>query len=104
MVHVPRPDRGFLGGYSRVGGGDGQFRLGPASRVNFVAFHSQHRDEEGVERDGPVLGAYLQHEGRHLQATAFASRIDPDFRTDVWGSSRRPAPLRGANRKLPPVV
>ena len=88
-------DRGFLDGHSRVGGVDGQFRLGRASRLNFVAFQSQHRDEEGVEREGPLLGAYLQHEGRHLQATAFAARVDPDFRTDVGFVERVDQKLTG---------
>ena len=76
-------DREFLDGYNRVGGIDGQFRLGQATRFNFVAFQSQDRDESGVERTGPMLGAMVAHEGRHLQARVFGARIDPDFRTDV---------------------
>lgn len=76
-------DREFLDGYSRVGGIDGQFRLGQTGRFNIVAFQSQHRDEEGNERTGPMFGALLQHNGRNLNASAFFGRIDPNFRTDV---------------------
>ena len=76
-------DREFLDGYSRVGGIDGQFRLGQTARFNIVAFQSQHRDEEGNERTGPMFGALLQHNGRNLNASTFFGRIDPDFRTDL---------------------
>ncbi len=76
-------DREFLDGYSRVGGVDGQFRLGQTSRFNFVAVQSTHRDEAGRERSGPMAGALLTHNGRNLSASTFAGLIDPDFRTDV---------------------
>ena len=90
-------DREFLDGYNRVGGVDGQFRLGRATRFNFVAFQSQDRDEQGVEREGPMLGAMVAHEGRHLQARAFGARIDPDFRTGVGFLQRVDQQLGGAN-------
>ena len=76
-------DRAFLDEYSRVGGIDGQFRLGRASRLNFIAVQSQHRDTEGRQRSGPMWDALFQHESRNVVASALASRIDPDFRTDV---------------------
>ena len=82
-VGVLMTDREFLDGYNRVAGVDGQFRLGRATRFNVVAFQSRDRDEQGVERRGPMLGALVAHEGRHLQATAYGARIDPEFRTDV---------------------
>ena len=90
-------DREFLDGYNRVGGIDGQFRLGQATRFNFVAFQSQDRDENGVERTGPMLGAMVGHEGRHLQARVFGARIDPDFRTDVGFLQRVDQQLGSAN-------
>ena len=90
-------DREFLDGHNRVGGVDGQFRLGRASRFNVVAFQSQHRDEGGAERTGPMLGALLQHEGRHLRGSAFVGRIDPDFRTDVGFLPRVDQRLLGAD-------
>ena len=90
-------DREFLDGYNRVGGIDGQFRLSQATRFNFVAFQSQDRDEQGVERSGPMLGALVAHEGRNLQARFFGARIDPDFRTDVGFLQRVDQQLGGAN-------
>ena len=76
-------DREFLDSYSRVAVLDGQFRLGRATRLNFIAAQSQHRDEAGNERDGPALGAFLGHNGRNFTASTFFGRTDPDFRTDV---------------------
>ena len=90
-------DREFLDVHSRVAGADAQFRLGRASRLNLVAFRSQHRDEQGVEREGPMMGAFLQHEGRHLTGSLFAARIDPDFRTDVGFLQRVDQQLGAAN-------
>ena len=76
-------DREFLDSHSRVAVLDGQFRLGRATRLNFIAAQSQHRDEAGNERDGPALGAFLGHTGRNFTASTFFGRTDPDFRTDV---------------------
>ncbi|HIC58104.1 MAG TPA: hypothetical protein EYO94_11935 [Acidobacteria bacterium] len=76
-------DREFLDSYSRVAVIDGQFRLGQATRLNFIAAQSQHRDEDGNELDGPALGALLGHTGRNFTASTFFGRTDPDFRTDV---------------------
>ena len=90
-------DREFLDVHSRVAGADAQFRLGRASRLNLVAFRSQHRDEQGVEREGPMMGAFLQHEGRHLVGSLYAARIDPDFRTDVGFLQRVDQQLGAAN-------
>ena len=90
-------DRAFLDEYSRVGGIDGQFRLGRASRLNFIAVQSQHRDAQGRERSGPMWGALLQHESRNLVASTFAARIDPDFRTEVGFVQRVDQQLAGAN-------
>ena len=96
-IGVLATDREFLDGYNRVGGIDGQFRLGRATRFNFVAFRSQDRNENGVEREGPMLGAMVAHEGRHLQARMFGARIDPDFRTDVGFLQRVDQKLLGTN-------
>ena len=53
-------DREFMDGYSRVAGVDGQFRIGQTDQVNFVAFQSQHRDEEGQEGVRPRAWRVLQ--------------------------------------------
>ena len=89
-------DRTFLDGYSRVGGIDAQFRLGRASRLNFIAVQSQHRDADGRERSGPMWGALLQHESRNLVASTFAAQVDPDFRTDVGFVQRVDQQMAGA--------
>ena len=89
-------DRTFLDGYSRVGGIDGQFRLGRASRLNLIAVQSQHRDAQGRERSGPMLGALFQHQSRNLVASTFAARVDPDFRTDVGFVQRVDQQFAGA--------
>ena len=90
-------DREFLDSYSRVGAIDAQFRLSRASRFYFVAAQSQHRDEEGQERSGPVLGMLLTRTGRNLTASTFFGRTDPDFRTDV-GFVRRVNEQRSFSR------
>ena len=76
-------DREFLDGYSRVGGFDTQLRINRASRFNFVAYQSTHRDEVGVERSGPMWGALYSRNGRNLRVRSFVGQTDPDFRTDV---------------------
>ena len=76
-------DREFQDSYSRVGGIDGQFRLGQSSRFNFVAVQSTHRDEEGATESGPMLGALFRHDGRNLQASGYTSHVYPGFHTDV---------------------
>ena len=89
-------DRTFLEGYSQVGGIDGQFRLGRASRLNVIAVQSEHRDQQGNERSGPMWGALFQHAGRHLSGTVFAAQIHPDFRTDVGFVQRVDQQMAGA--------
>ena len=76
-------DREFMDGFSRVGGVDAQLRLSQTSRFNFVGFQSTHRDEEGVERSGPMWGALYSRNGRNLRVRSFVGQTDPDFRTDV---------------------
>ena len=76
-------DREFLDGFSRVGGIDAQLRLNQASRFNFVAYRSTHRDEDDVERSGSMWGALYSRNGRNLRVRSFVGQTDPDFRTDV---------------------
>ncbi len=76
-------DREFLDGYSRVGGIDSQLRINDVSRFNFVGYQSMHRDEDGVERTGPMWGALYSRNGRNLRLQHFVGQTSPDFRTDV---------------------
>ena len=76
-------DREFEGSYSRVGGIDGNFRLGRNHRLGFRAMASDHRDLDGVRRSGPVFDFNFVKQGRHLSYGLFHNQIDPGFRTDV---------------------
>ena len=44
-----------------------------------------------------MMGAFLQHEGRHLVGSLYAARIDPDFRTDVGFLQRVDQQIGSAN-------
>ncbi len=76
-------DREFLDRYSRVGGLDGRFRIGPTHRLNVLAVFSDHKDAAGVRRTGHIYHVSFSREGRGLGYSMSTSGIDPDFRTDV---------------------
>ncbi|MDP6582264.1 MAG: FlgO family outer membrane protein, partial [Vicinamibacterales bacterium] len=82
-IGVIATDREFLGGYSRVGGVDGRFRLGRTSSVSFQYAASQHRDETGAERSGPIFHVNYNRRGRNLSYSASVDTVDPEFRTDT---------------------
>ena len=82
-IGVIATDREFLDGYSRVGGVDGRFRLGRTSSVSFQYAASQHRDETGAERSGPIFHFDYNRRGRNLSYSAAVDTVDPDFRTDT---------------------
>jgi hypothetical protein len=76
-------NREFLDRYSRVGGFDGNFRLGRTHRLSFLAVFSDHRDRLGVARTGNIYNLSFSRQGRGLTYSASTSGIDPNFRTDV---------------------
>ena len=76
-------DRKFLDGYSRVGGIDGRFRVGPTSSVGFMFASAHHRDEEGNVRSGPTTHLSFERFGRNLSYSAFGNTVHPDFETDT---------------------
>ena len=82
-IGVIATDREFLDGYSRVGGVDARFRLGRTSSVSFQYAASQHRDETGAERSGPIFHLDYNRRGRNLSYWAAVDTVDPDFRTDT---------------------
>ena len=97
-IGVIATGRQFMDGYSRVGGIDGQFRLGQASRFNFVAVQSRHRNDEGDEPGGgPMLGALFRHNGRNLVASGYTAHIYPGFYTDVGFVPRRDQRMVGGD-------
>ena len=76
-------DREFVDQYSRVGGVDGQFRIGNNQRAGFRIVTSRHRDSAGVELSGDVVDGGYRLEGRNLSYSASYFSISPGFRTDT---------------------
>ena len=76
-------DREFVDQYSRVGGVDGQFRIGSNQRAGFRIVTSRHRDSAGVELSGDVVDGGYRKEGRNLSYSASYFSISPGFRTDT---------------------
>ena len=76
-------DREFMDSHSRVGGLDGQFRIGRNHRLGLRAARTGHRDTAGVERSGWMADVGLRKEGRNLSYGVFHFDVSPDFRTDM---------------------
>jgi len=74
-------DREFLDTYSRVGGIDGQFRVGQTDDVEFRIAHGWNRDGAGVERTGGIYDFGYRHNGRNLDFNIRHNSVEPDFRT-----------------------
>ena len=92
-------DREFLGGYSRLGGLDGNFRLSDATSIGFRAITSQNRDcgswgAEGCagafdDTAGNMFDVGLRSNGRNLTYFVAGYTIDPEFDTAVGFVRRR---------------
>ena len=92
-------DREFLGGYSRLGGLDGNFRLSDATSIGFRAITSQNRDcgEWGAQgclgafddSAGNMFDVGLRSNGRNLTYFVAGYTIDPQFDTAVGFVRRR---------------
>ncbi len=93
-------DREFLGGYSRLGGLDGNFRLSDATSIGFRAITSQNRDcgEDGwgsggclgfEDTSGNMFDIGLRSNGRNLTYFVAGYTIDPQFNTAVGFVRRR---------------
>ena len=92
-------DREFLGGYSRLGGLDGNFRLNDATSIGFRAITSQNRDCGtwdaagcgGAFEDtaGNMFDVGLRSNGRNLTYFVAGYTIDPQFDTAVGFVRRR---------------
>jgi hypothetical protein len=75
-------DREFLNGYSRLGGVDGQFKLGPTHRLNLKFLSTAQSEDDGTgRRAGTMIEAFLRKEGRNVTYQLSHFRIDPDFST-----------------------
>ena len=76
-------DREFMDTYSRLGGVDGQFRLGTNHRLGFRVLASDRRGAEGERLSGPMMDANFRKEGRNLSYGLSYHQIDPEFGTDM---------------------
>ena len=76
-------DREFLDSHSRLAAIDGNFRLGDTNSLGFRAYGTQHRDLDGVETTGYLLGIFTTKSGRNLSYTAGTYALSPDFKTEV---------------------
>ena len=76
-------NRDFMDSYSRMFAFDSNIRLGATNRWNVFLAESWHRDEEGVEREGHVMGTFFNHVGRNVNFSAFYGGTHPDFRIDT---------------------
>ncbi len=82
-------DREFLGGYSRLGGADGNFRLNNATSVGFRAVTSQNQDQDLLGTAGSMFDVALQSQGRNLTYSFQGYSIAPEFNTAVGFVRRR---------------
>ena len=92
-------DREFLGGYSRLGGLDGNFRLSDATSIGFRAITSQNRDcgawgaggclDAFEDTAGNMFDVGLRSNGRNLTYFVAGYTIDPQFDTAVGFVRRR---------------
>ena len=76
-------NRDFMDSYSRMLAFDSNLRLGATNRWNVFLAESWHRDEDGVEREGHVMGTFFNHVGRNVNFSAFYGGTHPDFRIDT---------------------
>jgi hypothetical protein len=83
FVGVIATDREFLDRYSRLGGVDGNFRLGVNHRFGFRAIASDRRDERGTRNTGTLLDMAFRKEGRNLSYAVTHYEIEPGFGTDA---------------------
>ena len=90
-------NREFLDSHSRLGGVEGDFRLGRTQSAGFKAMQADHRDLDGVDRTGRYFAARWQLNGRNWGASAAGYTLPPDFRTDV-GFVRRADQKRVSSR------
>jgi len=81
--------REFAGGFNRLLGADGRFRLTPASTLEFHAFGSLSRDGSGMDAlGGSAVGVRYNYSTRKWYMEFGFNDISRNFRTDVGYVSR----------------
>jgi hypothetical protein len=76
-------DRELAGGFNRVGGLDGHFKLSSNWAAAFQGVTSSTRFSDGSRLAGPAYKSYLRHTGRHLYYDLEFDDRSPGFFTDV---------------------
>lgn len=89
--------RDFMESHSTLGGLDGNFRIGQTQGLAFKAVQTDHRDLDGIERQGQMFNLSWRLNSRHWSSFASIYTLSPDFRTDV-GFVRRVDQKRGFTR------
>ena len=75
--------RGFMDTHSTLGAVDGDFRLGNTQGFGFKAVQTDHRDLDGIDRQGQMFDMNYRLNSRHWSGWVSAYTLSPDFRHDV---------------------
>ncbi len=75
--------RGFMDSHSTLGALDGNFRLGRTQGVGFKLARTDHRDLDGVSRQGRMVDLSYRLNSRHWNSFVALYTLSPDFRHDI---------------------
>ena len=75
--------RSFMDTHSTLGAVDGDFRLGNTQGIGFKAVQTDHRDLDGIHRQGQMFDLNYRLNSRHWSGWVSAYTLSPDFRHDV---------------------
>ncbi len=75
--------RGFMDSHSTLGALDGNFRLGQTQGVGFKLAQTDHRDLDGVTRQGQMVDLSYRLNSRHWNSFVALYTLSPDFRHDI---------------------
>ena len=75
--------RGFMDSHSTLGAVDGNFRVGQTQGVGFKLAQTDHRDMDGVSRQGQMVDLSYRLNSRHWNSFVAVYTLSPDFRHDI---------------------
>ena len=75
--------RGFMDSHSTLGAVDGNFRVGQTQGVGFKLAQTDHRDLDGVSRQGRMVDLSYRLNSRHWNSFVALYTLSPDFRHDI---------------------
>jgi len=76
-------NRDFLDSYSRLGGVDGNFRLGQTQSLGFLAVQTEHLDLDRIRSSGQMFDVNYRINGRNISGYVSAYTLSPGFKTNV---------------------